>query len=125
MCEILSIRKGNIIRAIYKRNEDKKIFLPSLKTYFSLVTPVKGVPSCLTSIKRPVSLSRFTHCLVLGLKTCERFLTAPLRCRSLDGGFVAIFKFLYFSLLNYIAKNTLLFSYIDYKFIVLIDALKL
>ena len=24
MCEILSIRKGNIIRAIYKRNEDKK-----------------------------------------------------------------------------------------------------
>mgnify|MGYP000529673123 CR=1 FL=1 len=29
---------------------------------------LNGVPSCFTSIKRPVSLSRFTHCSVLGLK---------------------------------------------------------
>lgn len=43
--------------------------LALVKNYFSLVTPLNGVPSCFTSIKRPVSLSRFTHCSVLGLKT--------------------------------------------------------
>ena len=58
--------------------------------YFSFRTPLKGVPSFLTSIKRPVSLSRFTHCFVTGLKVCERAFTAPFLCPSPLGGLVAI-----------------------------------
>ena len=38
-----------------------------IKNYFSFLTHLKGVPSCLTSIKRPVVVSRFTYCSVLGL----------------------------------------------------------
>lgn len=58
--------------------------------YFSLRTPLNGVPFSLTSIKRPVALLRFTHCFVTGLSTCERPFTAPFRCPSPLGGLVAM-----------------------------------
>ena len=58
--------------------------------YFSFLTPLNGVPFCLTSIKRPVSALRFTNCCVLGLNVWERERTAPFLWLSPDGGLVAI-----------------------------------
>lgn len=62
--------------------------------YLSLVTPLKGFLSLLTSMSSPESLSRFIQRLMTGLKTCVRFLTAPFLCPSPLGGFVAICNFL-------------------------------
>ncbi len=62
--------------------------------YFSLRTPLCGCPFWFTSINLPVLVSLFTHWSVFGLRTCERSLTAPLRCPSPGVPFFAIFLYL-------------------------------
>lgn len=44
--------------------------------YFSRRTPLKGALSCLTSMMRPVAVSRFAQ-LPLGVWNCDRPRTAP------------------------------------------------
>ena len=56
--------------------------------YFSLRTPLKGFGLDLTSMKRPVSVFRFTQ-LPDGVCVCDRRRTAPLRWPSPVGLFVA------------------------------------
>ncbi len=50
--------------------------------YFSLRTPLNGVPSCFTSMNFPVAASLLTYRPVLGFNTWLRSFTAPLRCPS-------------------------------------------
>ena len=57
-----SFRKGVICR-----NSGAGGCLAFPNRYFSLRIPLNGVPSCLTSMKRPVLVSLLTHCSVLGL----------------------------------------------------------
>ena len=63
----LSVNKPNGYRARTNYNKENigesssPIFIEIYILYFSLVTPLKGVPSCLTSINLPVSESRLTH----------------------------------------------------------------
>ena len=58
--------------------------------HFSFLTPLKGFGSAFWSRNRPVSVSRFTHRSVWGLKVWDLSLTAPRRCPSPLGGFLAI-----------------------------------
>lgn len=57
---------------------------------FSLLTPLKGLPSILLSMNCPFPLFLFTQRPVLGFRTWLRCLTAPLRWPSPAGEFVAI-----------------------------------
>ena len=59
------------------------------ESYFSLRTPLNGVPSCLPSINCPFG-PRFVQMLVLGLKTWLLWRTIPFLWPSPTGRFVAI-----------------------------------
>lgn len=68
--------------------------------YFSFRTPLNGVLSVvLTSMNRPLLVSRFTQ-LPAGVWVWLRSRTAPTRCSSPLGGFLATAHLLYLKLQN-------------------------
>ncbi len=73
--------------------------------FFSLLTPLKGLPSILLSMNCPFSLFLLTQRPVLGFRTWLRCLTAPLRWPSPIGGFVAIIVGLYACSLSGIVRS--------------------
>ncbi len=64
-------------------------------SYFSFRTPLNGLLSAFWSMNRPVPVSRLTHRSFWGLNTWLLSRTAPIRCPSPLGGFVAISNYLF------------------------------
>ncbi len=89
---LIWIANEGVLRVQLRNFETHEARLNCTTNYFSLRTPLKGLPFSFWSMNWPVFVSRLTQVSFLGLKVCDRSVTAPRRPGPF-GGFVAMSSF--------------------------------